>query len=510
VTANRTLAPHFGDKQRELLKKLFARLGTDNEHERAIVPGKIESLLAQFHKTWADVPALLALPGTTVTVNPDIALHVIALGSHDARERESARQWLLDLLITHRKNWNDLVELLCAPVSPSWTDAANATPPPGVDPGYPCIDLIDTLVAKYSPKLTPAQRMAVVLWILHTHVFSRFQVTPRLVLGSPVKRCGKTTLMELMEVLAAKPEKFDFMSTALIYHVVDQSHPTLLLDEVDNIGLELRNNGKLRAVFNSGHRKGGRFGQLSGGKPRQFSTFTPVALAGIGKLPLPLMDRAIVIHMQRLQPGAVPRFTGRNPGIDYVYDRTRVWARSTTLNTDPAMPEQIKNHRQADNWRPLIAIADSFGSPCGRLAREAAIEFAQMQQDEDAQVQLLHDIRTVFDERNVDRLFSEQLVAALVAIEDAMWTEWRGLHGGQQPHHLTQNELAKLLGPFDIRPKTIWPPQRTAASRSAKGYLRSQFEQAWASYCDAFDDGPEGGTGGTASQSSNVRHLRRV
>jgi hypothetical protein len=510
VTANRTLAPHFGDKQREFLKKLVAVLGSDNGHERTNVTAKIESFLAQYRKTWADVPVLLAPLGSTTTVNPDIARHVIALGSHDARERESARQWLLDLLITHRKNWNDLVELLCFPVSPSWADAANPSPPPGVDPGYPAIDIIDTLVATYSPKLTPAQRMATVLWILHTHVYTRFQVTPRLVLGSPVKRCGKTTLIDLTETLVAKPLKADYVTPAVIYRLVDKSHPTFLLDEIDNLGLELRHNGKLRAVFNSGHRRGGRVVLMSGGEPCQFSTCTPVALAGIGKLPLPLMDRAIVIAMQRLQPGEVPRFSGRDPAIDYVFDKTRVWARTVTLNPDPAMPEQIRNHRQADNWRPLIAIADSFGTACGRLAREAAIEFAQMQQDEDAQVLLLHDIRTVFDARNVDRLFSEQLIAALVGIEDAMWSEWRGLHGGQQPHHLSQSELAKLLAPFDIRPKTIWPPQRTPASRSAKGYLRSQFEQAWASYCDGFDDDPAGGTGGTSSQSSNIRHLRSV
>jgi hypothetical protein len=72
---------------------------------------------------------------------------------------------------------------------------------------------------------------------------------------------------------------------------------------------------------------------------------------------------------------------------------------------------------------------------------------------------------------------------------------------------LSQGELARMLAPFEIRPKTTWPLQRTPTSRSAKGYLRSRFEQAWASYCDASDDD---GPGGTSSQSSTVRHLRGV
>ena len=56
--------------------------------------------------------------------------------------------------------------------------------------------------------------------------------------------------------------------------------------------------------------------------------------------------------------------------------------------------------------------------------------------------------------------------------------------------------MARMLSPFGIRPKTIWPPRRGTRDRSAKGYLRKQFEAAWASYCD-----------GTPVQHRNVRYL---
>jgi putative DNA primase/helicase len=490
-----------------LLIKLVGVLGSDNAHERAAAAAKIDALLGQYSKTWADVPALLAL-GTTTTVNADVARHVSALGSRDAGERESARQWLLDLLISRRKTWNDLVELLRSPTSPSWADGTedSAPPPEFADPNFAVIDLVDTLVANYVG-LTPTQRLAVALWVLHTHVYDQFQVTPRLALVSPVRRCGKTVLLGLIETLVAKPEKADAITPAAIYHLVDAWHPTLLLDEVDNLGLAFAVNGRLRAIFNSGHRKGGVIALLHRGEPRRFSTYAPLSLAAIGRLPLPQMDRSIVIEMQRYGgSGELQRFTGRDRAIDYVFDRVRSWAREVTLDADPAMPEQVRNHRQADNWRPLLAIADTFGAQCGRLAREATVEFAHMQQDEDAQVLLLHDIRDIFDARDVDRLTSVALVSALNDIEDAMWSEWRGLHGNQQPHRLSQGELARMLAPFGIRPKTIWPLQRTPASRSAKGYLSSQFEQAWSSYCDGADDSP----GGTASQSSTIPHLRSV
>jgi hypothetical protein len=51
---------------------------------------------------------------------------------------------------------------------------------------------------------------------------------------------------------------------------------------------------------------------------------------------------------------------------------------------------------------------------------------------------------------------------------------------------------------FRIKPKTIWPLNRTADSKSTKGYLRSQFEQAWRRYCEDDD---------TAAQASRVKSL---
>lgn len=62
------------------------------------------------------------------------------------------------------------------------------------------------------------------------------------------------------------------------------------------------------------------------------------------------------------------------------------WARTVKLKTikldrDPAMPRDLHN-RVADNWRPLISIADSLG--WGAAARDAALAFNREVRDEDA------------------------------------------------------------------------------------------------------------------------------
>jgi hypothetical protein len=50
--------------------------------------------------------------------------------------------------------------------------------------------------------------------------------------------------------------------------------------------------------------------------------------------------------------------------------------------------------------------------------------------------------------------------------------------------------LADMLHDLDIAPMSIWPVPRMPDSKSRKGYLRRQFEAAWAAYCHSDDGRP--------------------
>jgi hypothetical protein len=52
------------------------------------------------------------------------------------------------------------------------------------------------------------------------------------------------------------------------------------------------------------------------------------------------------------------------------------------------------------------------------------------------------------------------------------------------PKHITPAFDDALLAKL-VRLIGIWPLHRSPDSRSKKGYLRSQFDGAWRSYCDA-------------------------
>ncbi|MET0532481.1 MAG: DUF3631 domain-containing protein [Microvirga sp.] len=93
---------------------------------------------------------------------------------------------------------------------------------------------------------------------------------------------------------------------------------------------------------------------------------------------------------------------------------------------------------------------------------------------------------------------SAALITALLGLEDSLWHDWRGLKDDRAPRKLNQSELARLLRGFGITPRTIWPPHRHPGAKSRRGYLKVQFEIAWASYCPA----------DTPTQSSKIKYLR--
>ena len=113
------------------------------------------------------------------------------------------------------------------------------------------------------------------------------------------------------------------------------------------------------------------------------------------------MHRSIVIDMARRDGRRqLTRLDREDPDtkadLNIAYRMILRWAREAELTSDPIMPVQLRD-RQADNWRPLIAIADAFGADWARRAREAALSWAGQHHEEDAAVVLLGDIRDIFD-----------------------------------------------------------------------------------------------------------------
>ena len=328
--------------------------------------------------------------------------------------------------------------------------------------GVTPLDLVRHILPQFVDLKPDYYYDAAALWIVATHVYDHFGVSPRLALLSPVRRCGKTSFLDVIARLIARGHKTDSVTGAAVYHAVDEQRYSLCVDEADNLGL--RENGPLRALLNSGHRRGGGRTIVSNGRARRFALLHRWRSSAIGSLPLPLLDRSIVLHMQRRPLGAprLRKFKSDDADLATIERELKRWAAShPVLATDPPLPAKLGD-RAADNWQPLISVADHFGSYWGERVQKAAVAFSREHVDEDLAVLLLADIPTVFDELETDFIFSRHLVDRL-----------RALDGRGDWSALTAIKIAALLEPFEIRPKPIWPPRRTPSSKGARGYLRS-------------------------------------
>src|SRR6185503_15637787 len=71
------------------------------------------------------------------------------------------------------------------------------------------------------------------LWVVHTYAFTLREVTTYIAVVSPEKRCGKTTLLELLGCLAQESIAAANISPSALFRVIEEARPTLIIDEAD-------------------------------------------------------------------------------------------------------------------------------------------------------------------------------------------------------------------------------------------------------------------------------------
>lgn len=343
------------------------------------------------------------------------------------------------------------------------------------------LDDLDAVLARYVSFPTEAHRHAVTSWVAHSWVVEAFDSTPRLALLSPEKGSGKTRCLEVIELHVPNPMRTVNVSAAAMFRKVAQGDVTLLLDEADTyLGLTTaREHEDLRGLVNAGHRRGAMVmrGEVRGKHVDvvEYPCFAPVALAGLGDLPDTIIDRSVIVPMRRRAPGEhVEPFRARRAERDAVHlaGRLEEWAGRAVErleDREPEMPPGITD-RPADVWEPLVIVGDAAGEPWATRVRQACVTLnaERAERDPSLGVQLLADVRTVFGD--ADRMTSEALVEALVALDSAPWADLRG-------KELDARGLARRLKKYGIR-----PADHRFGDGTKKGYLRTDLHDAWQRY----------------------------
>ncbi len=267
-----------------------------------------------------------------------------------------------------------------------------------------------------------------------------------------------------------------------IFRSIEAFRPTLVIDEMDTVLDHPEARAELRGILNSGHRRTSASVVRVVGEnfePRLFSTWCPKILAKIGGFPDTLADRSIALSLQRKKPSERVdrlRLDHLSAELKALRSRCARWALDNfddLSKSNPAVPLNL-NDRAADNWRPLLAIADLAGGPWPELARKAACASAGIDgepEDRSKGVALLRDIRQIFDRLNVDRLSSADLIRSLSDQEDRPWLDWN------RGRPITPRQVATLLRDFGVTSKSI-----RIGDATPKGYLLEAFEEPFLRY----------------------------
>ena len=338
-------------------------------------------------------------------------------------------------------------------------------------------ELLDAITAALGRFLVLPEHSdtAIALWTLHAHAHNAADIAPRLAFTSPLPRCGKTTALSIVGRLVPRALPASNITTAAVFRVIEAAKPTLLVDEADTF---LRDSDELRGVLNCGHsRENANVVRVVGdtNEPKSFSTWAPIAIAIIGRLPATLEDRSIVVPMKRKTTGErIERF--RRNRLDEIADLASMTARwaadnlSTLTGREPDQPNGLHD-RAADNWEPLFSIADLAGGDWPKRAREAALALSGGGEEDSYGALVLADIREIFQSKEVDRLPSETICNELAGLEDRPWGEYRR----EKP--ISTRQLARLLKPFNINSGT-----KRQGEDTFKGYLLSDFQDAFIRY----------------------------
>ena len=323
------------------------------------------------------------------------------------------------------------------------------------------------------------QAVAAALWVAFTWFIDVAKTAPLAIINAPERACGKSILLEAIGRRSCRPLPVSNTTPAALIRSVEKWRPTLLIDEADTF---MGKADELKGIVNAGHTPSSAFVLRVVGddhQPRRFNTFCPKALAGINlpkHLPDSTMSRAVVFNLSRKLPHEkVERLRHASPGLfEEIASKLARFAVDYAVQVRDARPDlpDALSDREQDNLEVLFAIAGCAGPEWERQGTETAPKLSGSNEGNTSiGNELLADVRQAFVHEQVGKITTKNLIHALCKDEDKRWSTYS--HG--KP--LTPRQLASLLAPYGIKPKTV-----RFGNNTPKGYEVSQFSDAFARY----------------------------
>ena len=417
-------------------------------------------------------------------------------------EREAAERKWRERLRRHGKKPSDISAILA---QAEYDDAA-ARPPPPPSPAAPPSNLFEdstfnpaTLVEEIAVRylaMRPHVRVIYTLWIVATHVYGEFRIAPRILLTSEKPDSGKSTALEIARALMFRANEGAFATDAAIRDHLSLGPGSVALDEGDLYDPAARRS--LLRLWNSGHTEGAKHSMMVGGRRKVVDLYAPMIAAGLGRiLGQAQLSRTFVLGMTPYGAGEKPAFEwwapakdgpdsieARKEALGLIYQYLRNRAANWKLNPQPPTPAGIER-RSADNFRPLLAVADVCGGEWPRRAREAIVALISEMTAEQPEVLIVRHGLLLFNQLETDWLevghFNKELHR--LSAPEFDWNRYCGVSGLDMDRRpISISEQGRLLAAAGIRSHPMWPrgvkySQRQRGS-CQRVYRRAEFEAA--------------------------------
>ena len=325
--------------------------------------------------------------------------------------------------------------------------------------------------------LPPGGLPVIAMWSIATWAVAAFDIVPYLLAHSPTRECGKTRLLEVIELLARKAFRAVSASEATIFRITEKEQPTMLLDEAEALSQKSDRSDAIIRILNDGFERGPGVPRCEGEKNevRFFAVYGFKAIASIKRLWDTVEGRSIIIHMQRKsRTENVERFRrkkARREAHD-IARRIARWVRDHIQVIESAQPDlpDFMGDREQDIWECLLAVALVIGEDVYYELIEAAKSLRCEDEDNSTRIQVIKDLKIIFGTK--DKMFSETICEELWAMEDRRWPEYRN---GKK---ITRNQLARLLKDFHTPNGLPIRPQKVRIGLEVKqGYRRQWFDK---------------------------------
>ena len=311
-------------------------------------------------------------------------------------------------------------------------------------------------------------------WVAHAHRFKDYEYTPRLVITAPLKNCGKTILLSVLQAMTDHSLNGDNMTPSAYFRLANTGDFTFFLDEADQWFRKGKvGNDEIVAALNGGNQQRGNFWRSHGDdhEPKPYATHAAVALAGIQlerKLPDATLDRSILIQMQRARPGQLSqRFRSRKhlPIFQKHGERLLRWCNDNSSRLQsyrPNIPDEVDG-REFNNWESLISIAEVASADWGKKLLHILLNQTPVLGD-DVGIRLLQDCRRLYDisfRGDVGITPADLAVAlgGLPDVDDPTYRTWARHHASkyreEQDARIKGRDICALLEPFGIKITSI-------------------------------------------------------